>query len=112
MSLSFSHGYRSVHDNLSSFSNFYTQHILDKYGRKHSLYLAAFVGFLGSGVQALAYVTNRYQLLIIGRILVGMGAGSGVCSQAIFFSEMAPTPIRGTAGSRSAKSFYRRAAMV
>ena len=83
-----------------SFSNFYSQHVLDTHGRKLSLYMSSILSFAGCGIQALAYVVNRYQLLVVGRILVGMGTGQGVSSQIVLISEIAPTSIRGTAGSR------------
>ncbi|GER56324.1 sugar transporter family protein [Striga asiatica] len=66
--------------------------INDKYGRKVSLLLADILFFLGSVVMAAAVGP---WMIILGRVLVGIGVGMASMTAPLYISESSPARIRG-----------------
>ncbi|CAA0836526.1 Inositol transporter 4 [Striga hermonthica] len=66
--------------------------INDKYGRKVSLLLADILFFLGSLVMAAAVGP---WMIILGRVLVGVGVGMASMTAPLYISESSPARIRG-----------------
>lgn len=64
----------------------------DRFGRKKSILLADVVFFLGAIVMALAPVP---WVIIVGRILVGLGVGMASMTSPLYISEASPARIRG-----------------
>lgn len=64
----------------------------DRFGRKISILVADFVFFLGAIVMA---VSPAPWVLIIGRILVGLGVGMASMTAPLYISEASPARIRG-----------------
>jgi SP family myo-inositol transporter-like MFS transporter 13 len=64
----------------------------DSLGRKKSILTADVVFFLGSGVMAAAPVPL---VLVLGRVLVGLGVGMTSMTSPLYISETSPTRIRG-----------------
>lgn len=64
----------------------------DKFGRKKSILLADFVFFLGAVVMAIAPAP---WVLIMGRILVGLGVGMASMTAPLYISEASPANVRG-----------------
>ncbi|KAK9987065.1 hypothetical protein SO802_032016 [Lithocarpus litseifolius] len=62
------------------------------YGRRTSMILGGLVFFVGS---LLGSAAMNIQMLIIGRLLLGVGVGFGNQSVPVYLSEMAPTKLRG-----------------
>ncbi|PSR88841.1 hypothetical protein PHLCEN_2v4990 [Hermanssonia centrifuga] len=69
--------------------------IMDRWGRKGAVRASSAMFVLGSGIMG---ISASLTALIIGRILVGIGAGFGLCVGPIFLSEIAPTKIQGAVG--------------
>ncbi|KZV67967.1 general substrate transporter [Peniophora sp. CONT] len=67
----------------------------DKLGRKGALRISGFFLAVGSGFMTIA---AQYFVLVLGRLLTGIGAGIGLCVGPIFLSEIAPPKIRGSVG--------------
>ncbi|VDB86977.1 unnamed protein product [Peniophora sp. CBMAI 1063] len=67
----------------------------DKLGRKGALRISGFFLAVGSGFMTIA---AQYYVLVLGRLLTGVGAGIGLCVGPIFLSEIAPPKIRGSVG--------------
>lgn len=68
---------------------------MDKWGRKGAIRLSAVATALGAGFMGIA---GSVGALLLGRWLVGVGAGLGICVGPVFISEIAPSRIRGSVG--------------
>lgn len=64
----------------------------DKYGRRKSILLADILFFIGAIVMAVAPVS---WVIIIGRVLVGLGVGMASMTSPLYISEASPARIRG-----------------
>ncbi|CAN6463004.1 unnamed protein product [Victoria cruziana] len=73
-------------------STFGASYITRKRGRRASIIMGAMSFFIGAVINAAAV---NVAMLIIGRILLGVGVGFGNQSVPLYLSEMAPANIRG-----------------
>lgn len=64
----------------------------DRYGRKPVIVASSLVFVIGAIVMA---VSNTYEELLLGRLIVGLGVGASSMSVPVYVSEAAPAPIRG-----------------
>lgn len=64
----------------------------DKYGRRKSILLADILFFIGAIVMSVAPAP---WVIIIGRILVGLGVGMASMTSPLYISEASPARIRG-----------------
>ncbi|KAG1736752.1 general substrate transporter [Suillus lakei] len=69
--------------------------VMDRYGRKGASRLSAALTAAGSAVFGLSSSVGP---LILGRFLVGLAAGLGICLCPIYLSEIAPAKIKGNLG--------------
>ncbi|KAJ7582501.1 general substrate transporter [Mycena floridula] len=69
--------------------------VMEKYGRKGGARASALLVSIGSGLMGLS---GGIPALGIGRFLVGVGSGVGLCVGPIYISEIAPAKISGTVG--------------
>ncbi|CAN6725749.1 unnamed protein product [Malus baccata var. baccata] len=73
-------------------ASFFASLVTRKFGRKISMFVAGLVFLLGSILNGIA---NNIIVLIIGRLLLGIGVGFANQSVPVYLAEMAPTKIRG-----------------
>ncbi|KAJ4982188.1 hypothetical protein NE237_033025 [Protea cynaroides] len=73
-------------------SSFFASPVTSKLGRKVSMFIGGLVFFAGASINAAAM---NIEMLIIGRILLGIGVGFANQSVPLFLSEMAPCQYRG-----------------
>ncbi|KAF5943544.1 hypothetical protein HYC85_017621 [Camellia sinensis] len=64
----------------------------DKFGRRKSIIMADFLFFIGAIVMAVAPAP---WVIIIGRILVGLGVGMASVTSPLYISEASPARIKG-----------------
>ncbi|KAG9011796.1 hypothetical protein FRB94_007522 [Tulasnella sp. JGI-2019a] len=69
--------------------------IMNKLGRKGAVRINSFSIGLGSVIMMLAW---SFWTLLIGRFLIGIGAGIAVCVAPVYLSEVAPHNIKGSVG--------------
>ncbi|KAI0811033.1 general substrate transporter [Irpex lacteus] len=69
--------------------------VMDRWGRRGAVRASAVMFAIGSGIMGMSASLSP---LIFGRLLVGIGAGFGLCVGPIFLSEIAPTKIQGAVG--------------
>lgn len=69
--------------------------VMDRRGRKAALQLSGLLVAVGSGLMGVA---SSAVLLLLGRFLIGCGAGLGLCTVTVFLAEIAPSSIRGGVG--------------
>ncbi|XP_040276193.1 solute carrier family 2, facilitated glucose transporter member 11-like isoform X2 [Bufo bufo] len=70
-------------------------HAAVKYGRKHVLLVNNAVAILAALVMGMAQPAGLFEFLIVGRFLIGINAGVGMCVQPLYLGEIAPKKIRG-----------------
>jgi len=73
-------------------STFAASHVTRTWGRRGSILVGATSFFLGAVVNA---ASVNIAMLIIGRILLGVGIGFGNQAVPLYLSEMAPAKVRG-----------------
>ena len=71
---------------------FGASYVSDRYGRRQTFRLAAYGFILGVFITA---VSQSYVSLIIGRVFVGIGVGSGLAIDPLYISEISPAIHRG-----------------
>ncbi len=70
----------------------------DYFGRKNSLLLNNILGILGALLMGLSHPCKSYEMIMIGRLVIGLNCGfnSGLCP--MYINELAPLEIRGAIG--------------
>lgn len=68
----------------------------DRYGRKVGLTISILAFSLGTTIAALA---PTFELVIVGRFIAGMGIGAEIASAAAYLAGIAPSRLRGRAGT-------------
>ncbi|TFK46028.1 general substrate transporter [Heliocybe sulcata] len=69
--------------------------IMDKRGRKDAVRASSLMTAAGTSIMALS---SSVYPLAFGRILVGIGAGIGICVGPVFLGEISPAKIKGNVG--------------
>lgn len=64
----------------------------DQYGRKPLIFLADILFMAGALILGFAQSVG---ILVLGRIIVGMGVGMAANVVAVYMAETAPSPLRG-----------------
>ncbi|OJA17636.1 hypothetical protein AZE42_10630 [Rhizopogon vesiculosus] len=77
------------------FGSLFSNIIMDRYGRKGASRLSAALTAAGAALFGLSASVGP---LILGRFLVGLAAGLGICLCPIYLSEIAPARIKGNLG--------------
>ncbi|XP_069614760.1 solute carrier family 2, facilitated glucose transporter member 11-like isoform X1 [Ranitomeya imitator] len=70
-------------------------HAALKIGRKQALLVNNAVAILAALFMGIAQSAGVFELLILGRFLIGLNAGVGMCVQPLYLGEIAPRRIRG-----------------
>ncbi|XP_061673485.1 solute carrier family 2, facilitated glucose transporter member 11b [Syngnathoides biaculeatus] len=69
-----------------------------KLGRKGSLLVNNLLAIAAALLMGLSHPTGTFELLIVGRLLIGLNSGIGLCVQPLYLVEIAPTSVRGLMG--------------
>ncbi|XP_074777456.1 solute carrier family 2, facilitated glucose transporter member 11-like isoform X2 [Athene noctua] len=64
-------------------------------GRKGALLMNNIVAILASILMGISFPTGLFELLIVGRFLIGINSGIGICVQPLYIGEVAPKHLRG-----------------
>ncbi|XP_061459216.1 LOW QUALITY PROTEIN: solute carrier family 2, facilitated glucose transporter member 11-like [Rhineura floridana] len=64
-------------------------------GRKEALLINNFIAILVAILMGISFPAGLYELLIVGRFLIGVNAGIGFCVQPLYIGEAAPKHLRG-----------------
>ncbi len=78
---------------------FLSGYMTDRFGRKKSLVWNNSFVFLAVFFISFSKMSNSYEMLIIGQILVGINYGMNSCLGPIYLTEISPLRIRGRFGS-------------
>ncbi|KIM48995.1 hypothetical protein M413DRAFT_92306 [Hebeloma cylindrosporum] len=69
--------------------------VMDRWGRRGANRICAIIIGIGAALMGL---TNSLFLLLLGRVLTGIGSGIGLCVAPIHLAEIAPSRISGSVG--------------
>ncbi|XP_057262147.1 solute carrier family 2, facilitated glucose transporter member 11-like isoform X1 [Pezoporus wallicus] len=64
-------------------------------GRKGALLMNNIIAILASILMGISFPTGLFELLIVGRFLIGINSGVGICVQPLYLGEVAPKHLRG-----------------
>ena len=72
--------------------------VADKLGRKRGLILSALMGLLGGIITAVSEPLLAWEVLLVGRLIVGLTAGLNTVVAPLYLSEISPVDKRGGIG--------------
>jgi len=72
--------------------------IADKLGRKRGLILSALMGLIGGIITAISEPAVSWEVLLVGRLIVGLTAGLNTVVAPLYLAEIAPVSQRGGIG--------------
>jgi len=72
--------------------------VADKIGRKRGLIVSQITGLLGGVIMAISKPTMSWEVLLVGRLVVGLTAGLNTVLVPMYVSEIAPVDLRGGLG--------------
>ncbi|XP_037079932.1 glucose transporter type 1-like isoform X2 [Pollicipes pollicipes] len=73
-------------------------YIANRFGRKGGLLLNDLVGIVGAGLMGLSHLSSSFEMLIIGRLVIGYNCGLSTSLVPMYVSEIAPVNLRGGVG--------------
>merc|ERR1719244_568977 len=72
--------------------------VADKIGRKRGLMVSQVIGLVGGVVMAVSEPLHAWEVLLVGRLVVGLTAGLNTVLVTLYVSEIAPVSLRGGFG--------------
>jgi len=72
--------------------------VADRVGRKRGLLLSQFMGAIGGIIMAISKSVMAWEVLLVGRLVVGLCAGLNTVLVPVYVSEIAPVNLRGGLG--------------
>ncbi|XP_076243760.1 solute carrier family 2, facilitated glucose transporter member 3 isoform X2 [Calliopsis andreniformis] len=72
--------------------------LADRYGRKKTLCIGNIFGIVGAAMFFLVQKLNSIELLLAGRLVVGLSGGFATCIVPMYMAEIAPLRLRGAVG--------------
>ncbi|KAM6936100.1 solute carrier family 2, facilitated glucose transporter member 3 [Lycodopsis pacificus] len=73
--------------------------LVNKFGRIKSMLLANILAVLGGGLMGLSALSRSYEMVIIGRLIIGVFCGMCTGLTPMYVGEIAPTALRGAFGT-------------
>uniref|UniRef100_A0AAV2MC77 Major facilitator superfamily (MFS) profile domain-containing protein n=1 Tax=Knipowitschia caucasica TaxID=637954 RepID=A0AAV2MC77_KNICA len=73
--------------------------MVDKFGRRKSMLLANILAVLGGGFMGLSSLSRSYEMVIIGRLIIGVFCGLCTGLTPMYIGEISPTALRGAFGT-------------
>uniref|UniRef100_A0A3Q2YD18 Solute carrier family 2 member 3b n=1 Tax=Hippocampus comes TaxID=109280 RepID=A0A3Q2YD18_HIPCM len=73
--------------------------IVNKFGRRKSMLLANILALLGGALMGLSSLSRSFEMVIIGRLIIGMFCGLCTGLTPMYVGEIAPTALRGAFGT-------------
>lgn len=73
--------------------------LADKRGRRGGILISQLPTLLGAIFQGVSKAASSYELLVVGRLLVGLSSGLSTCLCTMYLSEIAPVNLRGAIGT-------------
>ncbi|KAJ8016366.1 hypothetical protein DPEC_G00006460 [Dallia pectoralis] len=81
------------------FGSFSVGLFVNRLGRRNSMFIANVLAFIAAGFMGFSKMASSWELLIIGRFIVGLYSGLSTGFVPMYVGEIAPTPLRGALGT-------------
>lgn len=81
------------------FGSFSVGLFVDKFGRKNSMFMANILAFIAAGLMGFSKMAESFEMLIAGRLVVGLYSGLSTGFVPMYVGEIAPTDLRGALGT-------------
>lgn len=72
---------------------------VNRFGRRNSMLLANVLAFIASGLMGFSKMAKSWEMLIIGRFIVGLYSGLSTGFVPMYVGEVSPTALRGALGT-------------
>lgn len=73
--------------------------LVDRFGRRKSMLFANILALLGGGLMGLSSLSRSYEMIIIGRLIIGVFCGLCTGLTPMYIGEISPTAVRGAFGT-------------
>ncbi|KAM7421006.1 hypothetical protein PAMA_015279 [Pampus argenteus] len=73
--------------------------MVNKFGRRKSMFLSNILALLGGGLMGLSSLTRSFEMIIVGRLVIGVFCGLCTGLTPMYVSEISPTALRGAFGT-------------
>ncbi|XP_029308175.1 solute carrier family 2, facilitated glucose transporter member 3 isoform X1 [Cottoperca gobio] len=73
--------------------------VVTKFGRRKSMLLSNILALIGGGLMGLSSVSRSFEMVIIGRLIIGIFCGLCTGLTPMYLGEIAPTAVRGAFGT-------------
>ncbi|XP_047039961.1 solute carrier family 2, facilitated glucose transporter member 1 [Helicoverpa armigera] len=73
--------------------------VADRFGRKGGLLINNVLVFIAVGLQSTAKLANSAEMLILGRLLIGVNSGLNAGLAPLYLAEISPVSLRGSIGT-------------
>lgn len=73
--------------------------MVDRFGRRKSMLLANILALLGGGLMGLSSLSRSFEMVIIGRLIIGVFCGLCTGLTPMYIGEISPTALRGAFGT-------------
>ncbi|XP_054636959.1 solute carrier family 2, facilitated glucose transporter member 3 [Dunckerocampus dactyliophorus] len=73
--------------------------MVNKFGRRRSMLLANILALLGGGLMGLSSLSRSFEMVIIGRLVIGVFCGLCTGLTPMYVGEISPTALRGAFGT-------------
>ncbi|XP_033958293.1 solute carrier family 2, facilitated glucose transporter member 3 [Pseudochaenichthys georgianus] len=73
--------------------------VVTKFGRRKSMLLANILAIIGGGFMGLSGLARSYEMVIVGRLIIGVFCGLCTGLTPMYVGEIAPTALRGAFGT-------------
>lgn len=74
-------------------------YLADVLGRKGAIILVNIFSIMGGLLMGLSYVANNFEMIIVGRLVIGFYAGVSVTIVPLYLAEISPSNLRGAIGT-------------
>ncbi|XP_077446090.1 solute carrier family 2, facilitated glucose transporter member 1-like [Stigmatopora argus] len=71
----------------------------DRFGRRRSMFLVNILALIGGGLMGLSTTCASYEMVIAGRLVIGLFCGLFTGLTPMYVGELSPTPLRGAFGT-------------
>ncbi|XP_031441870.1 solute carrier family 2, facilitated glucose transporter member 3a isoform X3 [Clupea harengus] len=71
----------------------------NKFGRRKSMFIVNILALIGGGLMGLCTLCNSFEMVIAGRLVIGLFCGLFTSLTPMYVGELSPTPLRGAFGT-------------
>ncbi|XP_043918979.1 solute carrier family 2, facilitated glucose transporter member 1 [Protopterus annectens] len=72
---------------------------VNRFGRRNSMLFVNILAFIASALMGLSKIANSFEMLIIGRFIIGLYSGLSTGFVPMYVGEVSPTALRGALGT-------------